>query len=80
MITLDNLAFFSNPLAINIFIWFLFVAATGIFALVSAILIYHWTRYRLTAEIPKLLMLIYLGVGCIPILIMFSVALSYVPS
>lgn len=74
----DNLAFFSH-IPMSVLVWFALVASGGLFGVISAVLIFHWTKYRLTARVPTTLLFIYICGGCIPLLVMFSVALTYLP-
>jgi membrane-associated HD superfamily phosphohydrolase len=67
------------PLSIstNDVIWGMVVLALLIFVIISAVLLYHWQRYKITSKVPHALITVYFSVSIILLIILSVSALSY---
>ena len=73
----NSLSFIINTLSSKTLIWMLFFLALGMFSVMSFVLYFHWTQYRVTVHVSKIIMLVYLLVGAVLLFLMGSIAFSY---
>ena len=64
-------------LSIRTLVWILFFSAAVLFGIMTLIFFFHWTQYKMTVKLPKLLVTVYLSVGLLLLAFMGSIALSY---
>ncbi len=64
-------------LSIRTLVWVLFFSAAVLFGIMTLIFFFHWTQYKMTVKLPKLLVTTYLSVGLLLLAFMGSIALSY---
>ncbi len=78
MMNQHTFSLISKMISLETVVSALFLFALVMFTIMSFILYFHWTQYRVTAQVPKFIPLLYLLVGLILLALMGSIALSYI--
>lgn len=74
----NTFSFITKMIPSQTVMWALFFFVLILFAVVSCILYFHWTQYRVTVRVPKIIISVYLLVSLLLLAFMASIALSYI--